>query len=190
MSYSCVVTLASHVSLPLFSSFPLPLAFTYFCPGSQYCTLIKSVSRRHLELQRHLSCMSEWFPLIFCMPEHYQEIAKVTWSWNEQSVASLQQIPGQLRNSELDYLLILQGLKKGESFFLVLMLQEIKKEGKKKIMWIDNTREVRIDNGIVAVTTWEPWAMELRFPCSLKSTNPSARLLNTDTYRSKPEIAA
>jgi len=47
----------------------------------------------------------------------------------------------------------------------------------------------KIDNGIVAVTAWG-LSDGMTFPLLFEVYKPKARLLNTDTYRSKPEIAA
>lgn len=47
----------------------------------------------------------------------------------------------------------------------------------------------KIDNGIVAVTAWG-LIDGITFPLIFEVYKPKDRLLDTDTYRSKPEIAA
>ena len=94
----------------------------------------------------------------------------------------------ELRKQRLS--LILQGLK-GRRIFLIIDETGDKKKGKRtdyvNRQYLGKLGE--IDNGIVAVTAWG-LSNGITFPLLFEVYKPKARLLNTDTYRSKPEIAA
>ena len=71
------------------------------------------------------------------------------------------------------------------------MKQEIKRR-EKEPLYVNRQylgKLGKIDNGIVAVTAWG-LSDGITFPLLFEVYKPKARLLNTDTYRSKPEIAA
>ena len=120
------------------------------------------------------------------------EIAKVTGLENEQSLHHfLTKSPWsaqELRKQRLS--LILQGLK-GRRIFLIIDETGDKKKGK-RTDYVNRQylgKLGKIDNGIVAVTAWG-LSNGITFPLLFEVYKPKARLLNTDTYRSKPEIAA
>jgi len=68
------------------------------------------------------------------------------------------------------------------------MKQEIKRREKNRLCESTIPRKLgKIDNGIVAVTAW---ALMDYVSLIFEVYKPKERLLDTDTYRSKPEIAA
>ena len=94
----------------------------------------------------------------------------------------------QLRKQRLS--LILQKLK-GRRIFLIIDETGDKKKGK-RTDYVNRQylgKLGKIDNGIVAVTAWG-LLDNITFPLLFEVYKPKARLLDTDTYRSKPEIAA
>ena len=120
------------------------------------------------------------------------EIAKVTGLENEQSLHHfLTKSPWsakELRKQRLS--LILQGLE-GKRIFLIIDETGDKKKGR-RTDYVNRQylgKLGKIDNGIVAVTAWG-LSDGMTFPLLFEVYKPKARLLNTDTYRSKPEIAA
>jgi len=120
------------------------------------------------------------------------EIAKVTGLENEQSLHHfLTKSPWSARELRKQRLsLILQGLE-GKRIFLIIDETGDKKKGR-RTDYVNRQylgKLGKIDNGIVAVTAWG-LSDGMTFPLLFEVYKPKARLLNTDTYRSKPEIAA
>ena len=120
------------------------------------------------------------------------EIAKVLGLEQEQSLHHfLTKSPWsvrELRKQRLD--LILQALK-GRKIHLIIDETGDKKKGR-KTDYVSRQylgKLGKIDNGIVAVTAWG-LIEGITFPLLFEVYKPKARLLDADTYRSKPEIAA
>ncbi len=120
------------------------------------------------------------------------EIAKVTGLENEQSLHHfLTKSPwsaSEIRKQRLS--VILQGLK-GRRIFLIIDETGDKKKGK-RTDYVNRQylgKLGKIDNGIVAVTAWG-LIDGITFPLIFEVYKPKTRLLDADTYRSKPEIAA
>jgi len=120
------------------------------------------------------------------------EIAKVLGLDQEQSLHHfLTKSPWsvrELRRQRLD--LILQALK-GRKIHLVIDETGDKKKGR-KTDYVNRQylgKLGKIDNEIVAATAWG-LIEGITFPLLFEVYKPKARLLDTDTYRSKPEIAA
>jgi SRSO17 transposase len=120
------------------------------------------------------------------------EIAKVVGLDQEQSLHHfLTKSPWsviKLRNQRLN--LILQALK-GRKIYLIIDETGDKKKGK-RTDYVSRQylgKLGKIDNGIVAVTAWG-LIDGITFPLIFEVYKPQQRLLDRDTYRSKPEIAA
>jgi SRSO17 transposase len=120
------------------------------------------------------------------------EIAKVVGLDQEQSLHHfLTKSPWsvrELRKQRLD--LILRALK-GRKIYLIIDETGDKKKGR-KTDYVSRQylgKLGKIDNGIVAVTAWG-LIDGITFPLIFKVYKPQQRLLDGDTYRSKPEIAA
>lgn len=120
------------------------------------------------------------------------EIAKIVGLDQEQSLHHfLTKSPWsvrEMRKQRLD--LILQVLK-GRKIYLIIDETGDRKKGR-KTDYVSRQylgKLGKIDNGIVAVTAWG-LIDEITFPLIFEIYKPQQRLLDGDTYRSKPEIAA
>jgi SRSO17 transposase len=120
------------------------------------------------------------------------EIATVVGLGNEQALHHfLTKSPWsvkELRSTRLN--LILDTLK-GRKIFLIIDETGDQKKGR-KTDYVSRQylgKLGKIDNGIVAVTAWG-LINGITFPLIFEVYKPKERLLDKDTYRSKPEIAA
>lgn len=94
----------------------------------------------------------------------------------------------ELRKQRLD---LIQRALKGRKIFLIIDETGDKKKGK-KTDYVSRQylgKLGKIDNGIVAVTAWG-LIDGITLPLIFEVYKPQQRLLDKDTYRSKPEIAA
>lgn len=120
------------------------------------------------------------------------EIAKVTGLENEQSLHHfLTKSPWSVKELKKQRLSLIFRKLKGRRIFLIIDETGDKKKGK-RTDYVNRQylgKLGKIDNGIVAVTAWG-LIDNITFPLIFEVYKPKERLLDADTYRSKPEIAA
>ncbi len=120
------------------------------------------------------------------------EIAKAVGLENEQSLHHfLTKSPWEIKELRRQRLNLTLRALKGRKIFLIIDETGDKKKGK-RTDYVSRQylgKLGKVDNGIVAVTDWG-LINGITFPLLFEVYKPKERLLDGDTYHSKPEVAA